>query len=186
MQQAEAIAVTSAEYLAGEDQSEFKHEYLAGEIYAMVGATDTHVTTAGNLFVMLRQHLKGGPCKTYISDMKLHIATADAYFYPDVMVTCSDKDRENHLAKSEPILIAEVLSPSTEAYDRGRKFSIYRQLPTLQHYWLIDTINRTIDTYARTPDDEWLLHSYDSESQAIPLKIEQHSQQISIDELFEF
>lgn len=152
--------ISVEEYLRSEEQAELKHEYLNGEIWAMVGATDNHVTVAGNLFLQLRQALKHSDCPTYISDMKLHIQSADAYFYPDVMVCCDPADRTNRLAKEHPVFIAEVLSPSTEAFDRGRKFSLYRRIDSLRHYWLIDTERTSVDAFTRGDDGEWILHSY--------------------------
>jgi Uma2 family endonuclease len=160
MSPAEKITLTAEEYLKGEETAESKHEYQNGEVWAMVGATDNHVTIAGNLFVLLKQHLKGSPCRTYISDMKVRVERADAYFYPDVMVSCNPKDLTNTLYKQHPLFIAEVLSPSTEAFDRGNKFNAYRQLENLQTYWLIDTNTMRIDSFARTQHDDWLLHSY--------------------------
>lgn len=160
---------TVQEYLEGEETAEVKHEYLDGEIWAMVGATDAHVTIAGNLFFLLKQKLKGTPCRAFISDMKVNVEKADAFFYPDVLVTCDRKDRENSLYKQYPLFIAEVLSPSTEAFDRGRKFSIYRQLDSLQTYWLADSQKMTIDCFNRTTKDEWLLHSYDKAQETIQI-----------------
>ncbi|MEA3410359.1 MAG: Uma2 family endonuclease [Pseudomonadota bacterium] len=152
--------VSVEEYLRNEERAERKHEYLNGEVWAMVGATDNHVTVAGNLFVQLRQVLKPGDCRSYISGMKLHVQSADAYFYPDVMVCCDPADRENRLAKEHPVFIAEVLSSSTEAFDRGRKFSIYRQIDSLRHYWLIDTERRSVDAFTRAGNGEWRLRGY--------------------------
>ena len=152
--------ISVEEYLRSEEQAELKHEYLNGEIWAMVGATDNHVSVALNLAASLKQMLENGPCRTYISDMKLHIQSADAYFYPDVMVCRDPADRTNRLAKEHPVFIAEVLSPSTEAFDRGRKFSLYRRIDSLKHYWLIDTERTSVDAFTRGDDGEWILHSY--------------------------
>jgi Uma2 family endonuclease len=135
---AEKIILTAEEYLKGEETADCKHEYQNGGVWAMAGATDNHVTIAGNLFVLLKQQLKNSPCRTYISDMKVQVEKADAYFYPDVMVTCNPKDQTNTLYKQHPLFIAEVLSPSTEGFDRGNKFNANRQLDCLQTYWLID------------------------------------------------
>lgn len=89
------IAPLSAEeYLEGEKTADIKHEFLNGEIYDMVGVKDSHATVAGNLFALLHAHLRGGPCRVYISDMKAHVEQANAFFYPDVMVTCDPRDRE--------------------------------------------------------------------------------------------
>jgi len=108
----------------------------------------------------LRQHLSGSPCRTYISDMRLHVAAANSYFYPDLMVTCSALDAASPLVKSEPSLIVEVLSPSTAAYDRGVKFSHYRSLASLKEYVLVDLDSRSIDCYRLGPDGLWVLHPF--------------------------
>ncbi len=166
---AEHTHLTPEAYLESESTSEIKHEYIAGDVWAMVGATDKHVSIAGNLFFLLKQALKGRPCTPYISDMKVQVETADAYFYPDVLVTCDPRDKTNYLAKQFPSFIAEVLSPSTEAYDRGKKFGYYRQLDSLQSYWLIDTESLSVDCFNKNAQDEWVLHSYTSAEQVIEL-----------------
>lgn len=148
------------DYLAWEANQPVKHEYLAGEVFAMAGGSDAHVTASGNLYVALRAHLRGTPCRTYIADMKLRVAAADAYFYPDVFVTCSAADAQQPLAKAEPVLVAEVLSPSTEAFDRGGKFAAYRSLPSLQEYLLIDPDRRSVEVYRRDASGHWVLYPY--------------------------
>lgn len=155
------------EYLQGEETAEFKHEYLRGEVWAMAGARDAHVTIAGNLFFLLKQQLKGSPCRTYMADMKVRVEKADAFFYPDVLVICNPSDKQSDLYKQHPVFIAEVLSPSTEAFDRGDKFSAYRQLDSLQTYWLINTNSQQIDSYTRTENNDWLLHSYSQSDETV-------------------
>jgi len=164
---AEKLPLTVEEYLQGEASAEYKHEYLNGEVWAMVGATDAHVTIAMNLGFLLKQSLKGTPCRAYISDMKVNVEKANAFFYPDVLVTCNSKDRDNTLFKQHPVFIAEVLSPSTEAFDRGQKFSAYRQLESLQTYWLIDSRKLSVDCFNRKNDNEWLLHGYENADEII-------------------
>jgi Uma2 family endonuclease len=170
MSLAEKITLTSEEYLKGEELADIKHEYQNGDVWAMVGATDNHVTIAMNLALLLKQHLKNTPCRTYISDMKVRVEKADAFFYPDVMVSCSPKDQANTLYKQRPLFIAEVLSPSTEAFDRGNKFNAYRQLDGLQTYWLIDTQTMRIDSFTRAKNDDWLLHSYTQGDELVEIK----------------
>ena len=150
----------AAEYLAWEAAQPDRHEYIDGEVFGIVGAEDRHVTVAGNLYIALRQHLGGTPCRTYMSDMRLHVAAANSYFYPDVMVTCSALDVASPLVKTEPKLIAEVLSPGTAAYDRGLKFSHYRSLASLQEYVLIDLGSRSTDCYRKGADGLWVLHPF--------------------------
>lgn len=153
--------ITTKKYLQLEITSDIKHEYFDGEIYAMAGATDTHVTIAGNIFALLLAHLRGSGCRVYISDMKVRIETKNRFFYPDVMVTCEVKDRENSTYKKFPCLIIEVLSDSTEAFDRGDKFADYQSLPSLQEYVLINTKKARIECFRRTDDGLWLLQFYE-------------------------
>ena len=152
--------MTAADYLAWEAQQKDRHEFVGGEIFAMAGAEDKHVTVAGNLYMTLRQHLSGSPCRTFMSDMRLNVAALGGYFYPDVMVTCSANDLASPMTKSEPKLVIEVLSPSTAAYDRGLKFSHYRSLPSLQEYVLVDIDSRAVDCYTLGSDGLWVLHPF--------------------------
>jgi Uma2 family endonuclease len=170
MSLAEKITLTAEQYLHEEETADFKHEYQNGEVWAMAGATDNHVTIAMNLALLLKQHLKNTPCRTYISDMKVQVEKADAFFYPDILVTCNPKDQANALYKQHPVFIAEVLSPSTEAFDRGNKFNAYRQLDSLQTYWLIDTQAMRVDSFTRTQNDDWLLHSYIQADELVGIK----------------
>jgi Uma2 family endonuclease len=159
-QAAEKSTFTAADYLAWESTQRDRHEYLDGEVFAMAGADDRHVTVAMNIAFALRQHLSGSPCRTYMSDMRLHVAAANSYFYPDVLVTCSALDQASPRVKTEPTLIIEVLSPSTAAYDRGLKFSHYRSLASLQEYVLIDLDTRSTDGYRKGTDGLWVLHPF--------------------------
>lgn len=167
---AEQLTLSVEEYLQGESSATVKHEYFDGEVWAMVGASDAHVSIAGNLFFLLKQALKGTPCRAYISDMKVNVAKANAFFYPDVLVSCERREKDNRLYKQHPVFIAEVLSPSTEAFDRGAKFAAYRQLGSLQHYWLIDSQTQSIDCFERTADQGWLLHGFNQASDRLPLR----------------
>ena len=151
---------TAADYLAWEAEHLERHDFLNGEVFAMAGAEDRHVTVTGNLYIALRQHLSGSPCRTYMSDMRLHVAAANSYFYPDILVTCSAQDVASSLVKTEPRLIIEVLSPSTAAYDRGLKFSHYRNLSSLEEYALVDLDTRTTDCYRKGSDGLWVLHPF--------------------------
>ncbi len=154
--------MASAEYLAWEATQFERHEFVNGEVFAMAGAEDRHVTVVLNVAMALRQHLGGTPCRTLIVDMKLHVAATNSYFYPDVMVTCSAADLASPLTKSEPTLLVEVLSPSTAAYDRGDKFAQYRRIPTLQEYLLIDVDTRCADLYRKGADGMWVLHPFEA------------------------
>jgi Uma2 family endonuclease len=148
------------DYLAWEEQQPEKHEYLAGEVFAMVGARREHVVVSGNLYAAFRQRLRGGPCQAYVSDLKLRVEAVDAFFYPDVMVSCEPRDHAAVQFIEHPILIVEVLSESTAAFDRGDKFAAYRALPSLQEYVLVDIPSRRVETFRRTADPDWLFHEH--------------------------
>ena len=146
-------------YLAWEAEQSTKHEYHDGEVFAMAGASDAHVTVAGNVYMALRNHLRGSPCSVFISAMKLRVEEDNAFFYPDVFVTCAESDRGHSHSKSAPVLVVEVLSPATSAYDRGAKFAAYRKLPTLREYALIDPERLSLDLFRREGDSKrWVLH----------------------------
>ena len=151
------------EYLVLEEQSAIKHEYIDGEVYAMAGASDPHVTIALNLAADLRNHLRGSRCRVYISDMKARIKSINRFYYPDVMVTCDERDRETPTYKQFPCLIVEVLSDSTEAFDRGDKFADYQTLDSLREYVLINTKRQRVECFRRNSQGLWVLQSYTSE-----------------------
>jgi Uma2 family endonuclease len=151
------------DYLAWEADQAQRYEFLNGEIVAMAGAEDRHVTVTLNIAMALRQHLRGTPCRTFMADMKVQAHPASGYFYPDVVVTCSAADAESRLIKREPLLIVEVLSPGTEAYDRGEKFQYYRKIPSLFEYALVDIEHRCVDVFRKRAEDGlWVLHPFDA------------------------
>lgn len=152
--------LTAAEFLAWDAHEPLRHEYFRGEVFLMAGGEDRNATVQGNIYMALRHHLRGSPCRTYLSDVKLHIAAADGYFYPDVMVTCSAADAADRLIKREPTLVIEVLSPSTAAHDRGDTFAAYRLAPSLQEYALIDIDRRCCDVFCKRDDGLWVLHPF--------------------------
>lgn len=147
-------------FLTWEAQQPEKHEYVGGDVFAMVGARREHVVVSGNVFAAFKERLRGGPCQAYVSDLKLRVAAADAFFYPDVMVSCDQSDQSATLFIRQPILIVEVLSESTEAFDRGDKFAAYRSLDSLQEYVLVDIQARRVEVFRRTPEQDWLFHEY--------------------------
>jgi len=147
-------------YLQLEQQSQTKQEYINGAVYAMAGASDAHVTIAGNLFARLLNHLRGGGCRVYIADMKVRILDRNCFYYPDVMVTCNPQDQTTPTYKQFPKLIVEVLSGSTEAFDRGDKFADYQTLESLEEYVLINTRHQRIECFRRDSGGRWLLQTY--------------------------
>lgn len=153
--------MSAQDFLAWDETQTVRHEFVGGEVFAMAGAGEAHVTVAGNLYVALRQHLAGTPCRTFITDMKLRVEAADAFFYPDVMVSCSAADAADPMVKRDPVLLVEVLSPATAAYDRGDKFAAYRKLPGLREYLLVDTESRRCDLCRRGAEGLWVLHPFE-------------------------
>ncbi|NEX21454.1 Uma2 family endonuclease [Thiorhodococcus mannitoliphagus] len=165
-------SLTFDDWLAAERGSmDSRSEYVDGEIFAMTGGTEQHNLIAANVIGELRSQLKGRPCRVYTSDMKIRTPTAEAGFYPDVLVVCGERqfhdDRRDVL--TNPALIVEVLSDSTEAYDRGDKFVSYRGLPSLQAYLLIAQNCIRVELYVRQPDDTWNLSTYSDPRDQIPL-----------------
>jgi Uma2 family endonuclease len=161
--------VTPEEYLQLEEHSQEKHEYIDGYIYAMAGASDPHVTIALNLAVLLRNHVRGSGCRVYIADMKARIESLNRFYYPDVMVTCDQRDQETPTYKKFPCLIVEVLSNSTEAFDRGDKFADYQTLESLQEYVLINTKRQRVECFRRNEQGLWILQSYTSAQESFRL-----------------
>ena len=154
--------LTPEDYLALERSADFKSEYFNGEIFAMTGASESHNTIAVNVSSEIRQQLKKRPCKVYANDMRVKVDPTGLYTYPDVVVTCGKAQFDDtHLdTLLNPVLIVEVLSDSTEAYDRGRKFEHYRKLDSLVEYVLIAQNRPHIESYRRQADQQWLLREY--------------------------
>lgn len=152
--------ISPEDYLTAEAASPIKHEYRDGEVYTMAGGTDAHVTIALNVWALLRGHLRGQGCRAYALDMKAWVETLNCYYYPDVMVTCDDRDRANTTFKQHPCLIVEVLSESTEAFDRGDKFADYRHLDSLQEYGVISQTRQQVEVFRRNDEGLWVLHPY--------------------------
>ena len=155
---AEQVPITADRFIAWDATQSSRHAFVAGEIFAMAGAEDLHVTVALNVAFALRQQPAGSPCRVFMSDMKLRIAAADCDFYPDVMVTCGSADRRSPNIKSEAKLVVEALSGSTAAFDRGDKFAAYRQLLTLEENGVVDIDCRRADLYRTGSDGLWVLH----------------------------
>ena len=152
--------VLPADYLEAEQNSLVKHEYQRGLVYAMAGASNTHVLIAGNLFALLRNHIRGGGCRAYISDTKVHINSVGSYYYPDLAVSCDQRDREFKDFLRYPCLIIEVLSDTTEAFDRGDKFEDYRNMESLQEYVLVNQTRKRVECFRRNAEGQWVLYPY--------------------------
>lgn len=153
------IKYTASEYLALERQSETKSEFLDGRIYGMAGASRRHNLIVLNIGGELRGSLRGRPCETYPSDMRVKVSVTGLYTYPDVTVVCGEPEFEDAAIDTllNPRLLVEVLSPSTADYDRGAKFEHYRSLPSVQEVLLVDQDRVHVMHYQRQEDGNWLL-----------------------------
>ncbi len=155
--------LTADAYLAWEAGQGLRHEYFQGEVFAMAGGTQNHNTLIGNAYLALRNHLKGAPCKVFMTDVRVQVQAADAYFYPDVVVNCPPQGHDGQsLFAAAPLLVVEVLSDSTASWDRGGKFAAYRQLPSLQEYVLLDPQARTVEVYRRNAANRFELYAWDA------------------------
>lgn len=154
--------ISPQQYLERERVTEYKSEYLGGRIFAMVGASRAHNLITTNLGRELSLRLKGRPCETYGSDMRVKVSQTGLYTYPDVVVVCGEvRFEDEHLdTLLNPTVIFEVLSPSTEAYDRGDKFTHYRRLESLVEYLLISQHRCQVERYVRQADGQWLLSEF--------------------------
>jgi Uma2 family endonuclease len=147
--------LTPQDYLVWEAQQDQRHEYFDGEVYAMAGGSMPHSVIGVNWTTLLKIHLRGKGCLVLNSDAKVGITDAGPFTYPDVSVTCDDRDKTTQQFCRHPCLIIEVLSPSTEGYDRGGKFALYRRLASLQEYVLVGSEAKTVDLFRRNPQGGW-------------------------------
>ena len=157
------LRMTPAQYSDFEEKSVVRHEYLNGEIIAMAGGTEAHSLVTGNAHGELRNALKNRPCRVYESNMRVKIEATGLENYPDASLVCGHSKFEDlrRQALLNPLLIIEVLSESTETYDRGKKFWHYRHLASLQEYVLISQDMALVEIFSRQTNDEWLLRTYD-------------------------
>lgn len=168
----EPVTVTAAEYLGRERVAREKHEYRDGFVVAMVGASREHNLLALQIGRDLSLQLRGKPCETYGSDMHVHVPAANLYAYPNVVVVCGAPEFADaaHLdTLLNPTLLVEVLSPSTEAYDRGRKSAGYRTLPSLQAYLLVSQDEPRVELFAREAGDLWVLREAVGREAELPI-----------------
>lgn len=152
--------LTPEEYFAWEEQQLEKHEYINGEVYAMGGGSVNHSRIAIRFTTMFDTHLDASSCITGNSDLRVNIVDTNNYTYPDASVTCDDHDKTTTQYITYPCLIVEVLSASTEAYDRGGKFRMYRQNPALIDYLLVSSTSIEIDLYHKNDAGDWLIINY--------------------------
>jgi Uma2 family endonuclease len=157
------------EYFAWEEEQPEKHEYIDGQVYAMSGSSVNHGRIAIRFTAMFNTHLGNSHCMTGNSDIKVKIVGANNYTYPDASVTCDEWDKNTSQYITYPCLIVEVLSESTEAYDRGGKFRLYRNNPVLQDYLLVSSTSIEMDLYHKNNAGEWIILNY-QEGDTVELK----------------
>ncbi len=171
------------DYLRLEEQSAVKHEYVDGQIHAMAGASQRHNRIAGNAFFHFRASARGSGCGVFMSDMKLHVAAQNAFYYPDVMLSCR-QDEDHPLYLTTPCILVEVLSPSTAATDRREKWLAYRGLESLRAYLLVDSERRLADCYLRDANGVWHLSRL-GEGEVLTLACDGLSLPLRLDDLYE-
>ena len=152
--------MTPQEYFDWEEKQPIKYEYMNGRVFAMTGGTLPHNDIALNLATALKIHLRGKGCKVSMADAKLGVSEQGSFHYPDVMVTCDERDRRATKVIYHPCLVVEVLSPGTEAFDRGRKFKNYRRISTLKEYVLIDAREMSVERFQRNENGGWEMDNY--------------------------
>jgi len=176
---------TIEEYLQMEEASKQKHEYYQAEIFAMSGAGVEHNIIAGNIFSEAKQRMKGKSCRPFNSDQRIHIPHNSLFTYPDISIVCGqivtlDADNWNIL---NPTVIIEVLSPSTKNYDRGGKFKLYRGIPTLKEYILVDSESISIEVFCINSSGHWELAEYKDSGDSLVISSVQLS--IPVVEIYE-
>ena len=175
------LYITPDDYLAAEEISPLRHEYRDGEVFAMTGGTRNHHTITLNLGTALKNHLRGSGCRTFVEGMKLRVQESNSFYYPDVVVTCDDRDRPNNEQYiNHPSLIIEVLSPSTARFDRTEKFADYRTIPSLSEYVLVSTDHQQLEQFQRDDRGQWHKLEFDDSLQLASVDCA-----IAIDEIYE-
>lgn len=167
MQEAHILPISLDDYLQGELESEIRHEYYDGQVYAMAGAGEKHNLISLNIAAMLRQKTRGTSCRAFIADMKLHIQRLNHFYYPDILLVCDPED-DHEYYKESPCLIIEVLSPSTESIDRREKLHAYQNIPSVKEYVLVSQEKVQIELYRRT-DGHWQYFLLDGETDILHL-----------------
>ena len=156
--QPELFNIPVAEYLKLELDSNIRHEYIAGQVYAMTGGSREHDQIIVNILTRLRTDLRGSGCRVFSSNMKVRIEVLDLFYYPDISVTCDPQDREKYFNR-RPCLIVEVLSPSTTRIDRNEKLHNYRQLESLREYVLVSQTEMKVEIYRKDQSGNWNLQT---------------------------
>jgi Uma2 family endonuclease len=179
--------ISIEDYLEGEKISEIKHEFINGEVYAMAGASEKHHRICANLFIKLDSHLESSSCNAFITDMKLKTDEA-TFYYPDVFVSC-DKHPESEFYREEPILIIEVVSPSTRQTDRREKLRAYQQIPSVHEYAIVEQDKILVEIHRRQPNGSWITYFFNDndeeftfESVDLTLKLDEVYRRVNFEE----
>ncbi len=150
------------DYLAFDNGSHERHEYVGGRIYAMTGGTMRHNRIAGNIFRLLSNQFDGSPCQVFINDMKLHVQATDSVYYPDVFVYCGSSTANSEKVAQDAMLVVEVLSDSTAEIDRREKLIAYQKLPSLRAYWIVSQAEQRVEVHSRDASGHWQAFAYAS------------------------
>lgn len=173
--------VSIEDYLKAEEVSAEKHEYYAGDVLAMAGASVLHNRIVRNTLSSIDNHLKGRTCEVFPSDLKLHVKSKSSFVYPDLSVVCGELEYFNERQDiiSNPTVVIEVMSPSTELYDRGKKFMLYRQMESLQEYLLVSSTEMLVEKFTKTQNRVWSLQVFNLPEEQCLIQSINHSVQLS-------
>ena len=159
------LKTSVADYLESEKTSPLRREYVDGAIYQMAGASDKHNLIAGDIYANLLVHLRDSVCQPFFGDIKVRVSRK-IYYYPDVLVSCEENPKDAHF-RNEPILIVEVVSPSTERTDRSEKLLYYLQMPSLKEYVVVDQDKMNVEIHRRESDGNWTTYYYDEVGESV-------------------
>lgn len=155
------LQLSAEEYLKFEEESDVRHEFVSGRIFAMAGATEAHDTIVVNLTILIGSKIKGSGCRLFSSDMKVKVKSVESYYYPDLMVSCEPYSAKS-VYKEAPCLVVEVLSPSTRDIDLREKLLAYKTLVSLKEYLIVYQEERRAELYRRSLDDDWTVSVHQS------------------------
>ena len=183
---AETRTLTVEQYFALERDSLEKHEYLRGQVFALAGASPAHNLVTANIGAALNGALKSRPCRVYAADLRIHVPATGLYTYADATAVCgkAQLDEGNPPSLLNPDVIIEVLSESTESYDRGKKFAHYRSIPSLKEYLLVSQKEAVIEQFTRQADGSWLLREWKSGDHVV-LALPDRACTIAVDDVFD-
>ena len=174
--------ISVEDYLEGEEISQVRYEFVEGEVYAMAGASDKHHRIGANFFIRLDSHLGNSKCEAFMAEMKLR-ADEKTFYYPDVFVAC-DKVKKSKFYREEPILIIEVVSPSTRQTDRREKLRAYQQIPSVQEYAIVEQDKIHIELHRRQPDGRWITYFYNENDMDEEIEFQSVDLKLTLDEIY--